>query len=234
MPAGYLQVSGWSVSGTNATATTIGGSTTLGSVTTTGTNQTVAMTGAPVIDTVAVPLRALTNASFNASDTECLNGALVPVDSVRECDGNTSRQTVITFPFPVMNPILAVAARGAINATPTNATVANKTFCAASWTDHAVIGVNGAFPDDGQVTAVSLGTGQQFDPDTSEVIFDTTIMEQTANECVAPAAGANAISYIQIRGLVQSVRMDATFRAMTTRNTINTTTRTIARPAGWQ
>lgn len=231
VPTGYVTVSGWSTSGTNATATTIGGTTAWGSVGTTGTNQTVGMDAAWTVDGVQVPRRQFTAASVTASTTNCLNGA--PVDTLRECNGATSKITTITFPHAVVNPIIGIASRGAVSTFPTGNP---KTYCSTSWTDHTVTAVSGssAFARS-QVVPVTIPTGQRYNAATTEVSFDPSVMSQTANECVAPASGTGTVAYIQITGVVESVQFQTRWRSMVTRNSAPVqSTRTSATPPGWQ
>ncbi|SIT74266.1 DUF11 domain-containing protein [Microbacterium sp. RU33B] len=231
VPTGYVTVSGWSTSGTNATATTIGGTTAWGPVTTAGTNQTVGMDAAWTVDGVQVPRRQFTAATVTASTTNCLNGA--PVDTLRECNGATSKITTITFPHAVVNPIIGIASRGAVATFPTGNP---KTYCSTSWTDHTVTAVSGssAFARS-QVVPITIPTGQRYNAATTEVYFDPSVMSQTANECVAPAAGTGTVAYIQITGVVESVQFQTRWRSMVTRNSAPVqSTRTSATPPGWQ
>lgn len=116
VPTGYAVASSWTTSGTGATAAQIGGATYLGSVTSTSGNQVVGMDAAWTVDGIAVPRRQLTAASITASTTACLNGA--PVDTLRECNGATSKITTVFFPVPTVNPIIALASRGAVATVP--------------------------------------------------------------------------------------------------------------------
>ena len=232
-PTGYAVTSGWLTTGTNATAAQIGGTTYLGPVTATGTNQTVAADPAWLIDGTAVPRRQFTTAAVTASTTACLNGS--PVDTVRVCNGTASKITTINFPRAVVNPIIALGARGALATVPTTGTT-TKTYCATSWTDHTVTAISGSAQfSRSQVTPVAIAAGQRYNAATTEVYFDPTVMEAAANECLVPATGTGTVSYIQIMGVVESVQFETRWRSMVTRNnTPVQTTRTSATPPGWQ
>lgn len=233
VPTGYVVASGWSTSGTGATATQIGGTSYLGAVTSTAGNQVVGMDAAWTVDGTAVPRRQLTTATINASDTECLNGA--PVDTVRECNGGTSKITTVVFPKPTVNPIIAVATRGAVYTLPATGT-STRTFCSTAWLDHTVTSVSGSSAfSRAQVTALTVPAGQRYNTATTELFFDTTLMTPTAAECVAPAAGTGTVAYLQVQGVVSSVQFQTRYRAMVTRNNAPVqSTRMAAVPPGWQ
>lgn len=199
---GYVNLQDWAVAGQTATATLPGTRAADGNVT----YQQSAGGEAPTISTAQTgtwpgALISTPNAAILDNNSTCLDG-LSAQWSARDC---FTRTATVTFPQPVVDPEMVIGLGGRSSAPD------DKSFCHASWENVTFSAVNGAAPAATAVEATSVGARSQFANGTLS-LPDQEV--KTLSDCVAPNTSS---SIIRVRGLVSSVTLTYTFRAIITK-----------------
>ncbi|MCI0155682.1 DUF11 domain-containing protein [Leifsonia shinshuensis] len=190
--AQHAQILPWATSGTTATAPYPGNMSPLGPITISAPAQTPAYQA----DT-SIQLKPLTIPSG------CL-GSNTAVGYTAECVTHTM---TMTFPHPVINPVVALATGAESNTTPV-------TQCAAQWQDVSFSAINGSAPATGQVTLNS-----PVDPSKQSFAGNRLSYLPTALQATPCKGTASPYAFLRVGGLISSVTF--TFHTMRT-ITVNT------------
>ncbi|MBO1738489.1 DUF11 domain-containing protein [Leifsonia sp. TF02-11] len=188
----HAQILPWTTAGTTATAPYPGNMAPLGPISISAPAQTPTYQS----DT-SIQMKPLTIPSG------CL-GSNTAVGYTAECVTHT---TTVTFPHPVINPVLGLATGTETNTTPV-------TQCAAQWQDVSFSAINGSAPATGQITLNS-----PLDPSKQTFTSNRLRYLPTALQATPCKAPASPYAMLRVGGLISSVTF--TFHTMRT-ITVNT------------
>jgi hypothetical protein len=195
-PVDHLRADTWTVDGQRATTTLPGDLAGLGDVVAVNQDpaQAVSVAGAGSLAATVGSLQLRPTAAAVGAAANCLSGA--PDRTPVTC---ATYGSDITFPAPVVDPVLRLSASGGANSSTAGR-------CTFDWYDVAVSGIDGAPTDAARLSLLTSPNGWTLEGDTI-----TRPAQSAASACDPPIGGA---MYLQVHGVVQSLHLDNAFRAM--------------------